>query len=193
MGIGLGVLAVLALVTLLTGPGGGSHPLTSETDVDLCALLGQGVWVDLSYPASDPVARVPADAEAGTLVCALELDPVAPGDRFGRVARGEDADEVRRIATVMLVTNGVLQQNAPEGDTGEYVRVFRDEIAADGWEGSEVIGPWSWGAVYTMAEDRVASLVEDHGVMLWITATGVTRDNLERFTRSAARQVRGTR
>lgn len=193
-GIGLAILAVLAIVTLLPSTAGGGHPLASETEFDLCGLLGEDVWVELSYPASDPVARVPANAEGGATVCALELDPVPPGDRFARVARGDDADEIRRIATVRLVTTAHLQATNPEATTGTYVDTFRQELAAEGWEADTIQGPWSWGQVYNMAgeqaTDRAATLVEDAGAVLWTTATGVAPDNLVRFTRSATTRIR---
>ncbi len=197
-GIGLAILAVLAIVALLPSSAGSGHPLASETEFDLCGLLGEDIWVELSYPASDPVARVPANAEGGTTVCALELDPVPPGDRFARVARGDDADEIRRIATVRLVTTAHLQATNPEATTGTYVDTFRRELASDGWEADTIQGPWSWGQVYTMAgeqaeegvADRAATLVEDAGAVLWTTATGVAPDNLVRFTQSATNRIR---
>ncbi|HUF19953.1 MAG TPA: hypothetical protein VMP00_04290, partial [Burkholderiales bacterium] len=181
-GVGLVIFAVLAIVTLQSDQRGGQHPLALEAESDLCSLLGEGVWVELGYPAGNPVARVPATDNGDATVCALELDPVPPGDRFARVARGDDAGETRRIATVRLVTNASLQASNPETSTDRYVEAFGRELEADGWSGEETQGPWTWGAMYTAPEDRAAMLIEDHGIVLWTTATGVTPDNLVQFT-----------
>lgn len=196
-GIGLAIFAVLVIVTLLSSTTGDGHPLAQETEFDLCDLLGEDTWVDLSYPASDPVARMPANAEGGMTVCALELDPVPPDDRFARVARGDDADEIRRIATVRMVTTAHLRAANREATTATYVDTFSQELAADGWEAEAIQGPWSWGQVYTMAgeqaADRAATLVEDAGAVLWTTATGVAPENLVRFTRTAIERIRRSR
>lgn len=189
-GLGLVIVAILAIVALQSDSGGGQHPLAQEAEADLCGALGEGVWVELGYPAGNPVARVPASENGDPTVCALELDPVPPGDRFARVARGDDADETRRIATVRLVTNASLQASNPETSTDRYVETIGRELKADGWSGEVAQGPWTWGEVYTAPEDRAAMLVEDHGIVLWTTATGVTPDNLVQFTETAVQRMR---
>lgn len=182
--------AVLAVVSLLSLTDGGEHPLALETEVDLCTVLGEDVWTELQYPASDAVAREPGNAPPQDLVCALELDPVAPGDRWGRIARGDDADEVRRIATVWLTTTATLRRENPGADSAAYAETFDRELIASGWSAMQVEGPWTWGAVYTLGEDQAAALAEDHGVVLYVTTTGVERDNLAEFARSASQLMR---
>lgn len=189
--VGAGVLAfaVLALVSLFAMTKGGEHPLALETEVDLCELLGPEVWNDLGYPATDPVVREPANAQARELVCALELDPVPPGDRWARVARGDDADKVRRIATVWLNTTATLRASNPSADTSAYCQTFDREMVASGWSATEVEGPWSWGAVYTQGDEQTAALAEDDGVVLYVTATGVDPGNLLAFAQLASERL----
>jgi hypothetical protein len=189
--VGIGVIAfgILALSSLFMMTEGGAHPLALKTDVDLCKLLGDDIWAELAYPASDAVARPPETGEGGAAACALELDPVPPGDRWARVARGEDADRVRRIATVRLTTTAELRQQSPNADSAAYTETFDRELVASGWSAAEIQGPWTWGSVYTRDEERAASLAEDHGVVLWVTATGVEADNLVAFTRTASERI----
>ena len=139
---------------------------------------------------SDAVARVPENVHAGMVTCALELEPVKPGDRWARVARGEDADKVRRIATVILSTTATLRQQSPNAKSETYTETFDRELVASGWTSNDIEGPWSWGSVYTLGEDQVATLVEDHGVVLWVTAKDVAPDNMVTFTRSASERIR---
>ncbi len=190
VGVGLLVFAVLALVSLLNQTGGGDHPLALETDVPLCEILGSDVWVELQYPASDAVVRVPEDSRSDANVCALELEPVAPDDRWARIARGDDAHRVRRIASVMVSTTATLRQRSPDLHSEGYAQTFDQELVASGWSGSRIEGPWTWGAVYTMNEGQVAALVEDHGVVFWATAEGVAPENMVSFTRSASERMR---
>jgi hypothetical protein len=190
VGIGVLTFAVIAIISLLGISKGGEHPLALKTDVALCDVLGDEVWIHLQYPASDAVARVPENVHAGMVTCALELEPVKPGDRWARVARGEDADKVRRIATVILSTTATLRQQSPNAKSETYTETFDRELVASGWTGNDIEGPWSWGSVYTLGEDQVATLVEDHGVVLWVTAKDVAPDNMVSFTRSASERIR---
>lgn len=189
-GIGVLAFAFIAIVSLFAMTGGGDHPLALQSEADLCRLLGDDSWAELGYPAGDPVARVPADARPGAMVCALELDPVPAGDRWARVARGDDADEVRRIATVWLRTTATLRADSAAADSREYAATFDQEMVASGWSAAEVEGPWAWGAVYTMGEDEAAALAEDGGVVLYVTARGVDPDSLVGFTRNVSRRIR---
>lgn len=190
VGIGVLAFAVLAIFSLFAMTHGGEHPLALQSEVDLCRTLGEEVWVELGYPASDPVARVPADAAPGAIVCALELDPVPAGDRWARIARGDDADELRRIATVRLSTTATLRAESASADSREYARRFDQEMIASGWNATEIEGPWSWGAVYTLGEGEAAALAEDNGVVLYVTASGVDPGSLAGFTRNASRRIR---
>lgn len=190
VGIGVVAFGLLALSSLFMMTEGGEHPLALKTDVDLCKLLGEDIWAELAYPASDAIVRPPESGVAGGSVCALELDPVPPGDRWGRVARGEDADRVRRIATVRLTTTAELRQQSPNADSAAYAETFDRELVASGWSAAGIEGPWTWGSVYTRDEENTASLAEDHGVVLWVTAKGVETGNLVAFTRTASERIR---
>lgn len=187
-GVGVLVFAILLLLYLLSATRGGEHPLTLESEIELCNLLGEDLWVELQYPASDAVARRPEPAR-NDLVCALELDPVDTDDRWARVARGEDAGQVRTIATVTLVTTGTLRKQSPSASSETYAETFDQELVASGWSGEPLDGPWRWASLYTMSE-QVATLVEDDGVVLWTVATGVQPDDLAGFSRSAANRLR---
>jgi hypothetical protein len=129
--------------------------------------------------------------DSGTVACALELDPVPPGDRWARLARGDDADEVRRIATVTLMTTAALRQHNPQASSTRYASTFDKELLASGWADERIEGPWFWGTAYTQGEGQAAALVEDHGVVLWVTAAGVEPDHLVSFARSASQRIRG--
>lgn len=188
-GIGLVAFAVLALLSLLSVSEGGAHPLALKTDVDLCGVLGDDIWAQLAYPAGNPVARAPQAGEADVATCVLELDPVAADDRWGRVARGEDADQTRRIATVTLTTTAALRRQNPALDSEYYARQFDHELVASGWASASIEGPWSWGSVYTLPEAQAATLAEDHGVVLWVTASGVEPMNLIDFSRTASERI----
>lgn len=190
VGIGLLAFGVIAIASLSIMTSGGRHPLALERDVDLCGLMGELTWAQLQYPASDAVARVPENAMQDTATCALELDPVAPEDRWGRVARGEDANEVRRIATVMLTTTAMMRSQSPDARTDAYARTFGDELVTSGWQGREINGPWTTGTLYRLGETEVSALIEDEGVMLWITASEVTSENLAAFARTTAEMIR---
>ena len=187
-GVGVLVFAILLLLYLLSATRGGEHPLTLESELELCSLLGDELWAQLQYPASDAVARKPETAR-DALVCALELDPVDADDRWARVARGEDAGQVRTIATVTLMTTATLRQHNPSAASDSYTETFDQELVASGWSGEGLDGPWRWGSLYTMRE-QVATLVEDDGVVLWTVATGVQANDLAGFTRSAAIRLR---
>ena len=189
-GIGLIVFGVIAIASLSLVTSGGEHPLALESEVDLCGLLGEDTWLKLQYPASDAVIRVPADAIQDVPVCAMELDPVPANDRWARVARGNDADQVRRVATVMLTTTTILRRQSPDLKTYAYTQAFDQELVASGWLGHSVEGPWRLANIYSLGEDRTAALIEDYGVMLWTTATGVAPENLESFARAAAEILR---
>lgn len=189
-GIGVLAFAVFAIVSLFALTDGGEHPLALESDVDLCGLLGEEVWVLLGYPAADPVVREPAGEQASELVCAFELDPVPAGDRWARIARGDDAHEVRRIATVRLNTTATLRAQNPSADSRDYAETFDREMVASGWSSTEVEGPWSWGAVYTMGNEETAALAEDDGVVLHVTASEVDPDSLVAFAQAASERIR---
>lgn len=188
-GIGVLAFAFLVIVSLFAMTHGGEHPLALQSEADLCRMLGEDTWAALGYPASDPIARVPADTAPGAIVCALELDPVPAGDRWARVARGDDADKVRRIATAWLNTTATLRAQDPSADSRRYAETFDHEMVASGWSAAGVEGPWSWGAVYTLGEDA-AALAEDDGVVLYVTARGVDPESLVAFTRNASRRIR---
>lgn len=188
---GVGVLAVatLLLLYLLATTRGGEHPLTLRQDVDLCTLLGDEIWVQLQYPATGAVARSPESAGGDSMVCALELDPVDADDRWARVARGEDAGQVRTIATVSLITTATLRSQSPKADSGRYANTFDAELIASGWSGEALDGPWSWASLYTM-NDQAATLLEDDGVVVWTVSRGVAPDDLAGFTRAVAVALR---
>lgn len=189
-GIGVLAFAVLAVSSLFVITEGGEHPLALKTDVALCDLLGDDLWHQLEYPASGAVSRPAYGAERDVAVCALELDPVPPGDRWARIARGEDADRVRRIATVTLTTTARLRQQSPQADSKVYAETFDQELVASGWNAREIEGPWSWASVYTRDEEAAATLTEDRGVVLWVESWGVAPDNLVAFTRTASQRIR---
>jgi len=190
VGVGLLTFGVLALVSLSVMTDGGKHPLALSTEVPLCDLLGDEVWNQLEYPAGNPVARAPQVIDRGMAACVLELDPVPPGDRWARVARGDDADTVRRIATVTLMTTAALRQHNPEASSTRYAASFDKELMASGWAEQKIEGPWYWGSAYTLGEDQAAALVEDHGVVMWVTAAGVQPDHLVSFARGASQRIR---
>ena len=190
VGVGILTFGVLALVSLSVMTDSGKHPLALATDVSLCDLLGDEVWNQLEYPAGNPVARAPAMIDRGLVACALELDPVPPNDRWARLARGDDADKVRRIATVTLMTTAALRQHNPDASSTGYAATFDKELMASGWAEQKIEGPWYWGAAYTQGEDQAAALVEDHGVVLWVMASGVDPDHLVSFARSASQRIR---
>ncbi len=190
--VGIGVIAfgLLMLTSLFMMTEGGEHPLALETEVRLCELLGDDIWSELAYPASGAIAREPTNAGADVIACALELDPVPPEDRWARVARGDDADRIRRIATVTLTTTAGLRQHSPNADSDNYTQTFDEELVASGWSATEIDGPWSWASIYRKSEQEAASLAEDNGVVLWVTTRGVEVDNLVAFTRTASERIR---
>lgn len=189
-GVGIIVFAVLAMAMLYSEAEPGAHPLADKRTVDLCKELGTEVWFQLAYPALDPVVRVPASAEEGDSMCALEIDPVDPADRWARVARGENADQVQQIAVVTVATSSYLRHQSPDLTTSGYFQTFDKELVADGWQRRTLDGPWIQGNAYTGSGERVAALVEDDGIVIWIASEGVDAVNLEVFSRSVAARLR---
>lgn len=189
-GVGICALVAIAVITVSCSRHSGEHPLARESDVDLCALLGEDVWLQLRYPAADPMVRVPQVAGGDSMVCALELDPVPSGDRFARIGRGEDANEVRTIATVTLTTTARLAEEAPQADSAGFAETLDEELRSDGWAGRELEGPWASASVYTLGEDEAATLVEDSGVVLWTRTAGVEPQALVSFTETVVQRIR---
>ena len=189
-GAGVLIFGLLALAMLYSQTDPGEHPLAAEPTVDLCGKLGADVWDLMAYPALDPVVRVPESAGDGDSMCAYEIDPVDPSDRWARVARGEDADRVQQIAVVSLATTAYLRHRGPSVTAASYFETFNNELRADGWERQVLVGPWSRGNIYSTSGDRTATLFEDEGVVVWIASEGVEAPSLEVFSRAVAARLR---
>lgn len=183
------IFAVLALAMLYSETRVDDHPLAARRSVPLCELLGEEVWHQLAYPATETVIRVPSGQTGVDSVCALELDPVAPGDRWGRVARGESADDVVRIASVSVVTQTDLRHQSPNLTTAYYYETFDKELVASGWEPVSVQGPWTSGKAYSLRENDVSMLVEDRGIVIWITARDTDISDLVAFSSVVAERL----
>jgi len=169
---------------------GGEHPLGMEPDLVLCDVLDASVWASLPDAGNGGVVRVPTAAAGAVNQCALELDPVPAGHRFERIERGEDADRVREIATVMVLTRAALFRQSPAVTTIEYTNVWSDELHADGWPGEALAGPWKRGELFTGRSGRQGVLIEDDGIMIWITVRELATESVVTFAETVAANLR---
>ena len=179
----LGVLLVGAglLWFLLSTLRGGGHPLALQAEPVLCELLGESVWETLPFAHDGGIVRVPAAAAGAANYCGLELDPLTNADRFERIARGDDADRVREIVSIMLVTRAALFRQSPSASTADYAEAWSEELQASGWPGQALEGDWRSGELFTGAEGQQGVLIEDDGIVLWITARELETQRLVAF------------
>ena len=182
-----GVIALLSLALILRG---GEHPLRQTSNLPVCELLGEEVWTSLSHPASDAIVRIPAGSSIESHTCALELDPVPADDRWARVARGADAGKVRQIARIMVLTQADLWQQSPNISTDEYWETFAKELVASGWTEQLVEGPWKRGGQYLSSYSGTALLLEDDGIVIWITAPEIGSEYLTGFAEAVVLKLR---
>jgi len=196
----LGAIRLHSLVLLVFGAGvlwflftvlrGGEHPLAGVPDLVVCDAIDESIWQTLPYAADGGTIRPPASAGGNTNFCAFELDPVPPGDRFARIARGEDADRVREIATVMILTRAALFRQSPATTTAAYTDAWSGEMKASGWPGQGLDGPCTRGELFTGSQGQQGVLIEDDGVMIWITAPDMDTDRLVGFAVEVAADLR---
>jgi len=172
---------------------GGAHPLGLEPDPALCEILDTSVWATLPWSEAGGVIRIPTASANSRNQCALELDPVPAGDRFARIERSEDADRVREIATVMVITRAALYRQNPKLTTSDFADGWSAELHADGWQGEMTAGPWQRGELFIGRDGRQGLLIEDDGIMIWITASELTKDNLLLFAGDLATNLRRPR
>lgn len=182
---GVGVLWFLVIVLR-----GGGHPLGLEPDLDLCDVLDPAVWSELPTANSEAIIRIPTNAAGASNYCALELDPVTSGNRFERIARGDDAARVREIASVMVVTRAALYRQNPAGSTKDFTEMWSSELQADGWQRVPLEGPWRYSELFTGKSGKHGILIEDDGIMIWITASGTDPEGLVRFAKSITLDLR---
>ena len=147
--------------------------------------------MNLSHPASGAIARIPAGSSIESHNCALELDPVPANDRWARVARGADAGKIRQIASVMVLTEADLRRQSPELSTDKYMDTFAAELTASGWDERLVEGPWKRGGQYSLSYQGLAMLIEDDGIVIWITVRDVGEEYLTSFAEAVALKLRG--
>ena len=184
------IFALLALAMLYSETEVGEHPLAAETKIDVCGILGEESWYYLAYPAMETVVRVPESSSNTDSICALEIDPVDPSDRWGRVARGDDADRLQQIAVVSVVTTSFLRQQSPNLTTELFFNTFGEEVLAGGAERRELTGPGTRAVYYSSDEGRDMLLFEDQGIVVWLQAEGVEPANFEAFAREVASLLR---
>jgi len=195
-----GAIRLHSLVLLVFGAGvlwflftvlrGGEHPLASVPEPLVCEAIDESIWQTLPYAAEGGIIRPPASAGGNTNYCAFELDPVPPGDRFARIARGEDADRVREIATVMVLTRAALFRQSPATTTAAYTDAWSAELEASGWPGQGLEGPWQRGELFTGSQGQQGVLIEDDGIMIWITAPDMDTGRLIGFAGAVAADLR---
>jgi hypothetical protein len=120
----------------------------------------------------------------------LELDPLATTDSFARLERGADADRVREIANVMVMTRASLARVDPRSRTDKYADTWSKEMSASGWTGQALEGPWIRGELFADSQGQQAVLIEDDGVMLYITAREIEPARLVTFAEAVATNLR---
>ena len=184
------VFAVGALWFLVSVLREGGHPRALEADLVACDVLDESVWSILPFATDGGIIRMPENAAGKANWCALELDPVPPGDRFARIARGDDFDRVRQIASVMIITRAGLWRQSPTASIQGFTETWLAELKADGVTMEPLPGPWNSGYLASSVQGRQGVLIEDEGIMIWITAGDVKRELLEDFAVNVATRLR---
>lgn len=172
------MLIVLALFRFL-GPD--EHPLALERNVHLCQALGLEVWkvLDVPYGFAEP-QTAPGNPE-NLSIC--ELVPV------GHPA-GSGAPQP--LARVMLTTEADLRYRNLGQSLGRYMNDFVSEMKASGWETLEAQGPWRRTQAFAGPTGETVLLLEDEGVVLWISSFEFTLDRLLAFAEAVTGQLRST-
>ncbi len=188
----IGVLAVGALLLgfLVYILRGGDHPLALQPELALCEVLDESVWAHLPRPSGDVRIRQPTASPDDASTCAMELEPLRSNNRFERIARGEDADRIRVIASVRVTTRAALWRQGPTMPMREYAQMWSDELAASGGSPSPLQGPWSSGQIFTGTQGQQGVLIEDDGIMIWIQGPEVEQDRLSGFAVAVAQNLR---
>jgi hypothetical protein len=184
------IFATGVLWFMMTVLRGGEHPLGMEPNLVLCDVLDTSVWASLPDAGNGGIVRVPTAAAGAVNQCALELDPVPAGHRLERIERGEDADRVREIATVMVITRAALFRQSPAVTTTGYTNAWSDELHADGWPGEALTGPWKRGELFTGRNGRQGVLIEDDGIMIWITVRELATESVVAFAEAVTADLR---
>lgn len=184
------LFAVGVLLFLYSALREGGHPRALEADLVACEVLDESLWTILPFATDGGIIRIPESAMGQANYCALELDPVPPGDRFARIARGDDFDQVRQIASVMIVTRAALWRQSPTASIDGFTDTWLAELTADGVSTQPLEGPWKSGYLLTGIQGRQGLLIEDDGIMIWITAGEVKTELLEDFAVSVATRLR---
>jgi len=182
-----GVGAMLFLASYLRE---GGHPRALEADLVACDVLDEPVWSILPFATDGGIVRVPENAAGKTNWCALELDPVPPGHRVARIARGDDADRVRQIASVMIMTRAALWRQSPTASIADFTEAWMAELQADGVSSEPLEGPWKSGQIMSGSQGQQALLLEDDGIMIWITANDMHTELLVDFAEMVANRLR---
>lgn len=166
-GVGLLVFTVLIILVLFRFLGPDEHPLALQRNVNLCEALGPDVWnvLEVPYGAASPKPS-PGNPE-NLSIC--ELIPV------GRPA-GPGAPEP--LARVMLTTEADLRYQNLGQSLGRYMNDFVAEMKASGWETLEVKGPWRRTHAFAGPTGETVLLLEDEGVVLWISSFEFALDRL---------------
>jgi len=184
------VFAVGALLFLASVLREGGHPRALEAELVACEVLDEPVWAILPFATDGGIIRSPASAKEQPNWCALELDPVPAGDRFGRIARGDDADRVRQIASVMIMTRAALWRQSPTASVADFTKAWSAELVADGISGEPLEGPWESARLMVGSRGQQAILIEDDGIMVWITADDVKPELMLTFAGNVANRLK---
>jgi len=180
-GVGLLVFTVLIVLALFRFLGPDEHPLALERSVHLCEVLGPDVWkvLDVPYGVAEPQTS-PGNSKNHSI---CELIPV------GRPA-GPGAPQP--LARIMLTTEADLRYQNPGQSLGRYMSEFVAEMKASGWETLEVQGPWRRTQAFAGPTGETLLLLEDEGVVVWISSFEFALDRLLALAEAVTRQLRST-
>lgn len=175
---GVGLLltgAVLVAVPFLWFPVG-SHPLSGQERIDLCASIDERPLRALPY---ELMAREEIRMQDGSPAqCLLELGFHGLGDT-GNVE-----------LTVTLLTQAVLNKSGSYMDTEKYWQTFIAESRASGSEVENRSGPWRNGALLRQLDGELWLLAEDRGVVIWLRAYKLERAELFAFADALVERLR---
>src|SRR4051812_12592671 len=177
-GIGIVIaLFIFLLLPLMTR--NANHPLSGETKLDLCQVLGDDVFARMPETPVRVEGRLPNEKDEGKPVCTAYF----PVERRG---------DPSRFVWVWVQTQRMMVFEGRAPPTDRVVETWITESKVSGSDIARVKGPWRSAAFITepLRPGQIGLLVDDAGVMLNIHAQGLERDAVMTFGDAVARKLR---
>jgi hypothetical protein len=144
-----------------------NHPLSAKLEFDLCARL------------PPPPAALPQP-----------LHRVGQSANFGISCELRDQDK-KPVLNIFLTTTRSASVSGPQRTSAMYETWVKEAKASGAIDVLDRLGPWAMAQSFRYGSNQ-QMLVEDHGVLLFLSSTSLGADDIAQYARDTVAALRAT-